>query len=238
MNRVIIEPRALTHIGTFKVVSITLALGVVAQFLYVAAQETVNLWFSDLFVDHDPGINLSLTIPNISLVGHSVFAMSRFLCGVLCLVIRPRILLCASLLGGTVISIAIAALPSHTAATRPNTVLGLAIGLFFFEGPVFPLIFAIALRGLGRATKRGAAMLVAGAGGGAMGPWVLFALQSKTGVRRSFWIVAVALGMACLFPVYITVVGRAREVVDWNGVEGKERKWKWKWKRPWRWKWK
>ncbi|KFY81328.1 hypothetical protein V500_11536 [Pseudogymnoascus sp. VKM F-4518 (FW-2643)] len=181
MNRVIIEPRALTHIGAFRVVSITLALGVFAQFMYVAAQETVNLWFSDLFVDHDPGINLSLTIPNISLVGHSTFAISRFLCGVLCLVIRPRILLCASLLGGTAISIAIAALPSHTATTRPNTVLGLAIGLFFFEGPVFPLIFAIALRGLGRATKRGAAMLVAGAGGGTMGPWVLFALQSKTG---------------------------------------------------------
>lgn len=238
MNRVIIEPRALTHISAFRVVSITLALGFFAEFLYVAAQETVNLWFSDLFADHDLGISLSLTIPNISLVGHSAFAMSRFLCGALCLVIRPRILLCASLLGGMAISITIAALPSHTATTQPNTVLGLAIGLFFFEGPVFPLVFAIALRGLGRATKRGAVMLAAGAGGGAMGPWVLFALQSKMGVRRSFWIVAVALGMACLFPLYFKVVRRAREVVDWNGVEGKERKWTWKWARKWTRMWK
>ncbi|KFY95103.1 hypothetical protein V498_03520 [Pseudogymnoascus sp. VKM F-4517 (FW-2822)] len=211
MNRVIIEPRALTHISAFRVVSITLALGVFAEFLYVAAQESVNLWFFDLFTDDDPGVSPSLTIPNISLVGHSAFALSRFLCGTLCLVIRPRILLCASLAGGMVISITISALPSHTAITQPNTVLGLAIGLFFFEGPVFPLVFAIALRGLGRDTKRGAAMLAAGAGGGAMGPWVLFALQSKMGVRRSFWIVAVALGMACLFPVYIKVDRRARE---------------------------
>ncbi|OBU00594.1 hypothetical protein VE01_01208 [Pseudogymnoascus verrucosus] len=225
MNRVIIEPRTLTHIGAFRVVSITLAIGVFAQFLYVAAQETVNLWFSDLFADHDLGFSPSLTLPNISLVGHSVFAVSRFLCGALCLVIRPRKLLCASLLGGMAISITIAALPSHTATTHPNTVLGLTVGLYFFEGPVFPLIFAIALRGLGRATKRGAVMLAAGTGGGAMGPWVLFASQSKMGVRRSFWIVAVALGMACLFPVYLKVVRRAREVVDWNGVEGKERKW-------------
>ncbi|OBT67225.1 hypothetical protein VE03_02621 [Pseudogymnoascus sp. 23342-1-I1] len=217
MNRVIIEPRVSTHIGAFRVVSITLALGFFAEFLYVAAQETVNLWFSDLFTDHDPGVNLSLTIPNISLVGHSAFAISRFLCGALCLVIRPRILLCASLVGGMAISITIAALPQHTATTRPNTVLGLTIGLFFFEGPVFPLVFAIALRGLGRATKRGAVVLASGAGGGAVGPWVLFALRSKMGVRRSFWIVAVALGMACLFPVYFKVVRRAREVVDWNG---------------------
>lgn len=233
MNRVIIEPRALTHIGAFRVVAITLALGFFAQFLYVAAQETVNLWFPDLFADNDLGISPSLTVPNISLVGHSAFAISRFLCGALCLIIRPRNLLCASLLGGVAISIAIVALPSHTVTTQPNTVLGLTIGLLFFEGPVFPLIFAIALRGLGRATKRGAVMLTAGAGGGAMGPWVLFALQGKMGVRRSFWIVAVALGMACLLPVYIKIVKRAREVVDWNGVEGMERKWTWKWAKKW-----
>ncbi|KFY31663.1 hypothetical protein V493_00913, partial [Pseudogymnoascus sp. VKM F-4281 (FW-2241)] len=201
----------------------------------VAAQETVNLWFSELFADDDSGISLALTISNISLIGHSAFAVSRFLCGALCLVIRPRILLCASLLGGTAISIAIATLPQHTVTTRPNTVLGLTIGLFFFEGPIFPLIFAIALRGLGRSTKKGAAMIAAGPGGGAVGPWVLFALQNRMGVRRSFWIVTVALGTACLFPVYLKVVGRAREVVDWNRIEGKERKWKWKWKSKWPW---
>lgn len=237
MNRVIIEPRALTHISAFRVVSITLALGFFAQFLYVAAQETVNLWFPDLFADNDLGISPSLTVPNISLVGHSAFAVSRFLCGALCLIIRPRHLLFGSLLGGMALSITIAALPSHTATTQPNTLLGLTIGLLFFEGPVFPLVFAIALRGLGRATKRGAVILTAGAGGGAMGPWVLFALQGKMGVRRSFWIVAVALGMACLLPVYIKVVRRARDVVDWNGVEGRERKWTWKWARRWTRKW-
>lgn len=186
MNRAIPQLRALTHLGAFRVVSVTLALSVFAQFLYVAAQETVNLWSSDLLASHDPGISPSLTILNMSLVGHSVFATSRFFCSALCLVIRPRILLFASLLSGTALSIAIAALPSSIAKIQPNTVLGLAIGLLFFKGPVFPLIFAIALRGLGWRTKSGAAMLTVGTGGGAMGPWVLFALQSRMGVRRSF----------------------------------------------------
>ncbi|OBT70798.1 hypothetical protein VF21_10385 [Pseudogymnoascus sp. 05NY08] len=219
INTAIVEPRESTHIGGFKIVSITLALGVFAQFLYVAVQETVNLWFSALTPTNDSSMNLFLSESNMSLVCHSVFAASRFLCGALCLVIRPRILLFVSLLGGTVLSTAIAAIPSSTAGNRPNTILALSIGLFFFEGPIFPLVFAISLRGLGRATKRGAAMMTAGTGGGAIGPWILFALQAKMGVRRSFFIVAVALGIGCLFPVFLTVVGRARRVVDWNGAD-------------------
>ena len=50
------------------------------------------------------------------------------------------------------------------------------------------------------------------------------------GVRRSFWAVAVALGIGCLFPVYLSVVGRARRVVDWDRAEGEEQNWKWNWR--------
>jgi len=222
LNRTINQAAPMTHIGRFRVVYITLALGVACQLLYVAMQENASLGFTQ-FIDllSPPGSRVSvfaLSRTNFVLLGRGAFAASRFLAGGLCLIIRPRVILLATLITTTALSIAIVALPAGAAEGRPNTVAALIIVLLFFEGPIWPLIFALALRKLGRATKTGAALVTAGAFGGSISPWVVYGIEATgMGLRKASFVVAIWSGLACLFPGYLCQVKKAREQVDCNG---------------------
>src|SRR4051794_27809688 len=86
-------------------------------------------------------------------IGLGIFAISRFLAALVCYVGVPgRIVLLVSLLGCLVTSALTMALPA-SASSDSNGALACFILLMFFEGPVFPTVFAMTLRGLGRWTK-------------------------------------------------------------------------------------
>lgn len=57
-----------------------------------------------------------------------------------------------------------------------NAGIGLFIMIFVFESCVFAIIFTLALRGLGRHTKRGGSFLVAAISGGAVVPQMMGAV--------------------------------------------------------------
>lgn len=193
---------------------LTLALAVFAQFIYVAIQECVSAYFGPLLTmlsTPNTPTPLNLTVDDYDLLSHTTFALSRFICAPLCLIFPPRILLLATFIGGIIFTALTAALHINV-----NAVSGLALMVFFFEGPVWPLIFAIALRGMGKRTKLACAFLTASAGGGGPFPFVMWAVQqaSHKTIQYSFYVVVALWVSGIIFPVYLNLVAGARYQVD------------------------
>lgn len=189
----------------------TLGLGVLAQFCYVAAQESMATWFGGL-LDQLAGVGgLTLTTENYVLVGHTTFAIGRFLFAGLTLIIPPRILLLVATIG----CIVLASLTMSLSVTA-NEIAGPALVFFFFEGPIFPLIFAMSLRGLGRDTKLGAACITAAASGGAIFPFVMYAVQEvdRTSISYSYSVIIGIFAFGLLYPIYCNFVPKARAQLD------------------------
>jgi fucose permease len=196
-----------------RLIYVSLGLAVFAQFCYVAAQESMSVWFSSVLLSLQQSQNslLTLTPDNYILVGHATFAVSRFLFAALCLVFPPRILLMIAFLGCLIFS-------TLTMSLRlsPNGVAGPALVFFFFEGPVWPMVYATGLRGLGRQTKIGAACLTAAASGGAIFPFVMFAVQrlDHHSVQYSYCVIVALFCFGIVYPSYLNLVPKARRQVD------------------------
>jgi len=213
-----IRPPTQTHVAKYRIVYITLVIGVTAQFLYVGVQECVSVYLetllSSLVTTTAQPSTLSLSTFNYALIGRGTFAVGRFLAAVLCLLFRPRLILLLSFLCALFFSILVFALPD-TSSSSANTIAGMSLMVLFFEGPMWPIIFAISLRGMGRATKSAAAFLTSAASGGAVFPWVMFAVQaSGMGVQYSFCVAVALFATGMLFPIYLSVVPTARAQVD------------------------
>ncbi|TVY14212.1 L-fucose-proton symporter [Lachnellula arida] len=195
----------------FHLIYVTLGLAVLAQFLYVAAQESMSVWFEDILISLSPKASLTLSPDNFAIVGLTTFAAGRFLFAPLCLFIPPRILLMVIFLGCLIFSILTMSL--HTSG---NGISGPAMMFFFFEGPVFPMVYAIGLRGLGSSTKIGAALLTAAGGGGGIFQFVMFAVQrlDHKSVQYSYCVIVALFSFGLLYPVYLNLVPKARRQVD------------------------
>ena len=68
--------------------------------------------------------------------------------------------------------------------------------VLFFESCIFPIIFALTLRGLGRHTKRGASFLVSSVCGGAVGPVILGNVADHIGTRKAMCIPLIFFAIA------------------------------------------
>lgn len=192
---------------------LTLTLAVFSQFLYVAAQEGMSAWFGDLLTSLSTltSSRLTLSLDSYSLLSHTTFAISRFLFAPLCLIIPPRILLLITFCGGIIFASLTMAL--HVNA---NALAAPALIYFFFEGPVWPLLFAIGLRGMGKRTKIAAAFLTAGASGGGPFPYIQLGIVDATtrSIQFSFVVVVVLFACGTIFPIYLNLVPAARRQVD------------------------
>ena len=193
---------------------VTLGLAVFAQFVYVAAQQSISVYFDGLLISLSLPSNstpLSLSTADFYLLAQTTFALGRFLFAPLCLVIRPRILLLFIFISGILFSALTMSL--HLTA---NGIAGPALIFFFFEGPVWPLVYAIGLRGMGRRSKMAAALITAAASGGGAFPFVMFAVQrvSHKSIQYSFCVIVALFAAGTLFPVYLNLVPGARHQVD------------------------
>ncbi len=193
---------------------LTLGLAVFAQFIYVGAQEAMSVWFGDLLTTLSVPYNstsLTITLADYTLIELTTFTAGRFLFAPLCLVCPPRILLLIAFVCGTIFSALSMSLP-----LAANGIAGPALVFFFFEGPVWPLVYAIGLRGMGKHTKMAAALITAGAGGGAIFQFVMFAVQ-RVGHRTtqySFCVIVALFAFGTIFPLYLNLVPGARHQVD------------------------
>ncbi|CAK7239389.1 MAG: hypothetical protein STHCBS139747_000819 [Sporothrix thermara] len=170
--------------------------------------------------DSDSPAGLAVSVPNYLLVARTAFAISRFFTGyVVYLGVKhpqnrwlptPRTILTISTSLMTLFAILIVALkPSHNA----NLIM-VPVTLFFFaEGPVWPLVFAIGLRGQGTRTKRAAAYITMGASGPLFWPFVMYAIIKNGGtIQIAFVIVVALMAVSTLYPLFLAFVPDARDL--------------------------
>lgn len=226
-------------IGGLELRTWTLMLAVAAQWTYMAGQESMSIFFSSIITpdlssgaasnpdgtteaDHGGIVNqptgLALTTSDYLLIAHTAFAVSRFLTAYLAYlspthprVPQPRTILniCAGL--GILFGVIIVAIKP----TNPNLVIIPVVLFFFAEGPMWPLIYTLGLRGQGKRTKRAAAYITMGGSGAAFWPFVLYAIN-KTGVsyRVAFIVIPSLFVITAIFPLFLDLKRDARALVD------------------------
>jgi fucose permease len=193
------------RIGPYRVVFVTLALGVFSQFCYVGLQESFGGNVQSL---------ISLVRPNSKLspfdyltVGHTVFAVGRFVAAFLNYVFKPRwillflytgIIICCGLLTGLGAEASAAILMTN----------------YFFEAGTFAIIYAISMRGLGEHTKTGSAFMATAISGGSPFPVIQWGVANHRGLKYSFIVPMATACFGMVFALYLNLVPQARAQVD------------------------
>ncbi|TGJ87045.1 hypothetical protein E0Z10_g1767 [Xylaria hypoxylon] len=230
-----VDPKKRSFFG-FQLRTWSLALAVLAQWTYVASQETMSLFFRDILMPDvkpmaGPGPTnivrdkvsestdgLSLSIADYGLIARTAFALSRFLAAYLAYlspthpkVPQPRTILSIC----TGFSIVTGVLVAALRPTNPNLLAIPIILFFFFEGPMWPLIYTLGLRGQGKRTKRAAAFITMGASGPAFWPFVLYAIHQRgSSYQTSFVLVPALLVITGFFSLFLDLKRDARALVD------------------------
>ncbi|KAL8696059.1 MAG: hypothetical protein Q9224_002993 [Gallowayella concinna] len=184
---------------------ITLGFGVFSQFCYVGGQEAVAQVFLQYVDLVKPRSNIGSF--NYQAVGHTVFAVGRFLSALAGLVFAPRWILMFLYICLIITSILAMNLTGYAG-------VAMAILILFFESGVFSIIFAMCLRGLGSRTKMGSVALTAATSGGAVIPVIMTPVNSSRGIRYGFCVPVAIFAFGLLLPLYATVVPAARQQVD------------------------
>jgi fucose permease len=208
------EPEPRLRKRSWKAIYVTLTIGFWALFLYSGVQQVNVLWLPGMLATQNTlsPSKLSLTPITYGIIANTTFASARFIFAGLCFVIAPRILLLLSFIGSILFTTLIFAINGPSS----ERLAALLIVLYFFEGPIWPLIFATTLRGMGRKTKIAAALLTVAAGGAAIIPWINWIIVRDDGrtIQYSYCSLIAYLGLATVFPVYLSVFSEVRKQVE------------------------
>ncbi|KAF9698723.1 hypothetical protein EKO04_003091 [Ascochyta lentis] len=185
----------------------TLFWGVAAQFCYVGAQVAVAGFFIHYVTEVKPSLSTA-DGSNLLAVAQALFAVGRFVASLMMKWVKPRYIL-LGFLTGCVIFIT-AAIP-----TTGDAAIAMLCMVLFFESCIFPTIFTLSLRGLGRHTKRGASFLVASVSGGAVFPPMLGAVVDARNTRIAMSVPLAGFLIAYSFPVYLNLF-KAKELDAFN----------------------
>ncbi|KAF8602696.1 MFS general substrate transporter [Ceratobasidium sp. AG-I] len=174
--------------------------GWVAQFMYVGAQVTIGSFFINYgaeavgWPDNKTSNFLSYAL--------IMFTVGRFV-GLVFLSIWP-----AELLVG-IWSIICFVLITCTTFLHGKAGMACLMTVMFFEAPLFPCIFVISTKGMGRHTRRAASLLISAVGGGAVFPPIQGAIADRHGTRISY---------AINIPAFIYIAGFALFLWVRNGA--------------------
>lgn len=186
-----------------KVLWIGLAVAVFSQFCYVGGQESTSTSFSEYLHRVSP----SMDPVSHQAIGHTAFAASRFLAAGIDIWVKPRFSLLFFYLG----AVAFAAAAMKTSG---STGAAMIVLVMFFEGPLFPQIFAQGLRGMGKHTKDAAVLLTAAIGGGAVIPPVMFAALKIHNAQYAFCVIVVAYAIGSIYPIWLSALPATRAISD------------------------
>lgn len=78
--------------------------------------------------------------------------------------------------------------------------------VLFFESCVFPTIFTLSIRGLGRHTKRGSSWIVAAVSGGALFPSLTGLLADHKGYHIAMCVPLVGFFVSFVYPIFLNTV--------------------------------
>jgi len=174
-----------------------LMFGVAAQFCYVGAQVAVASQFIK-YTQESTGVSAS-TASDRYAIGQSLFAIGRFAAAGAFMFIKPRLVLLVFM---TMIMIFIAA---AMGAYGEGGVACLSLVLFF-ESCIFPTIFTLSIRGLGRHTKRGSSWIVASVCGGALFPSLTGLAADNMTYHKAMCVPLCGFFISFVFPIYLNTV--------------------------------
>ena len=199
--------RRFRHVN-LRVIFVTLFLAFFAQFLYCGVYESNSLFLNQTL--DTPG--LSTTSFNYGIIANATTVGGRVVFAATCIFLPPRVVLLISFLGALLFSILVLSITN----VDPNTTAGLIVVLFFFQAPLWPMIFATGLRRMGRRTKMAAIILTSAECGAGFLPWLSFIIidhDKRTG-QYAYCLIVTFLGLGTLYPIYLSAFSKAREQVD------------------------
>lgn len=174
-----------------------LFFGVAAQFCYVGAQVGVAANFIN-YARESSGLNASQASDRYA-IGQGLFAIGRFAAAGLMMVVKPRLVLMVFMTGIMVFMALSIGLYGEAGTAFLSLVL-------FFESCVFPTIFTLSIRGLGRHTKRGSSWIVAAVSGGALFPSLTGLLADRRGYHIGMCVPLVGFFISFVYPVFLNTV--------------------------------
>ncbi len=158
------------------------ALGVAAQACYVAAQTGIFSFLINFVTDHTQYPRWEpVDGPYFLSLGFLLFMIGRISGSALMKYYKPVKLL-------AIYTVAVCLLLPIVGAHLGWASFIALYGVFFFMSIMFPTIFALAIRGLGPQTKRGASFLVMAVAGGAVFPPIMGAVSDVYGMSPGFFV--------------------------------------------------
>jgi fucose permease len=186
-----------------RVIWISLGFAVFSQFCYVGGQESTSTSYNEYLALVKPSVNPV----NHQAVGHTAFAISRFLAAFIDIWVKPRFSLLIFYLG----AIAFCAAAMNTTGSTGAAML---VMVMFFEGPLFPQIFVQGIRGMGKHTKDASALMTAAIGGGAVIPPIMFAALKIHDARYAFCVIVAVYSAGALYPIWLNALPVTRQLSD------------------------
>jgi fucose permease len=187
------------------VVWLTLGLGIWSQFFYTAGQEVFSTTLERFVEAAHP--DSSLAPFDFLTIGHSVFAVGRFLAAFAQWFLKPRWILMVNYIGMIVCAVLCMKLNSSAAIV-------MAMLVYLFESGTFSIIFAISLRGTGQHTKTAAMLLTMAISGGTFFPFANYAAYLSNGEAYSFCVLVALFAAGAIFPIYLNLVPAVKKQVD------------------------
>ncbi|WVW85138.1 hypothetical protein I302_107175 [Kwoniella bestiolae CBS 10118] len=186
---------------------VLLVTGVFVISNYVSAQESISFTWNGFIEDIKPSVDPRW----MRTIGQGLFFASRILASLGCyLGIPPRYILGFCILG-TFLTALIPMLVSSA-----NGSMGTLILHMFFEGPIFPLVFAMTIRGQGRHTKSTSTALIASICGATVFPVVSYEVEKLHPNNRilALTVVCALYGSCAFFPIMLTINRNLRRWID------------------------
>ncbi len=167
--------------------------GIVAQFFYVAAQVGIAALFINYCTESGVGIDNAGGAKLLS-VGLILFTVGRFVGTSLMRFIQPNTLL-------AVYSIVNMLLCAAVIMKLDWLSVYALLGLFFFMSIMFPTIFALSIKELGKHTKKASSFLIMSIVGGAIVPMIMGALADQYSTAISY-----IIPLACFLFVFLYAI--------------------------------
>ena len=187
------------YIGSFIVVSKNwdmfrrkhFTLGVVTQFLYVAAQTGIFSFCVNYIIENDPSVTAAKASTWLGAIGFVLFMSGRACGSAVISQFKPNLVLAAYAAINVVL----------TAVAMGGGTLGLIamFGTFFFMSVMFPTIFALGIRGLGDHTKLGSSLIVMSIVGGAIAPPFMGRIADQHSMRAGFVVPLVCFVLIAIY---------------------------------------
>lgn len=167
---------------------------IIAQFFYVAAQVGIAALFINYCTEQSPDIS-NERASYLLAASLLLFTIGRFAGTAMMKWVAPHRLLAVYALAGVLLS----AVVVWGQGMIPVYAL---MAIFFFESIMFPTIFALGVKNLGSATRKGASFIIMSIVGGALVPLFMGSLAERYSTAFSYIVPLVCFVIVFVFAIY------------------------------------